>query len=73
MEIITLTKQGTPLSQTARQGSAIGITPEMIEAGIGAIRAVDYEFWEGRTPEELSSLVMAIYTAATEVRGSSWL
>lgn len=39
------------------------ITPEMIEAGIAAVRSIEFELWEQRTLEELTVLVSAIYKA----------
>jgi hypothetical protein len=39
------------------------VTPEMIEAGIAAIRPVDYEFWETNDPEQLGRVVRAVFGA----------
>ena len=39
------------------------ITPAMIDAGVAAIRPLEYGLWESRSPEELAALVVAVYTA----------
>lgn len=74
MRIITLTKQPTNPSSGGAPGSqgagAPEVTSEMIEAGIGAIQSLEYEFWESRTPEDLAQLVTAIYLAMSEHRCS---
>jgi len=41
-----------------------------VKAAIAAIRFVDYELCEGRTPEELAAIVTAIYEALKD-RGSN--
>ena len=41
----------------------IEVTPAMIEAGIGSLRAVDYESWESRDREECASFVTSIFMA----------
>ena len=37
------------------------ITPEMIEAGIAAVRSIEYELWESRSPEKLGHLAVMIF------------
>jgi hypothetical protein len=40
----------------------------MIEAGIAAIRATEYNFWETTTPEDKARLVVAIYQAMSPLK-----
>jgi hypothetical protein len=39
------------------------ITTETIEAGIDALRPLEYNLWEARDPQQLQRLVSAIYRA----------
>jgi hypothetical protein len=41
----------------------VKITSEMVEAGIAAVRPIEYDLWEGRTLDELARLVTAVYRA----------
>ena len=42
------------------------VTAGMIEAGIQAVRLLEYEFWEGRTLDELEGLVTSVYQSMSE-------
>lgn len=49
----------------------IEITPEMIEAGIAALRQLEWEFWEQRTPAAKAKLVSAIYSSMASQDGDA--
>jgi hypothetical protein len=51
-----------------RNGEETEVTPEMIEAGVEAIRSCEYELWEERDPRELADLVVEIYLAVERQR-----
>lgn len=58
-------KGKAPLDQGGAGGSdlEIEITPQMVEAGVAAVRPLEYDLWEMRSPEHLGDLVSNIYRA----------
>lgn len=48
---------------TKTSAGLIEPTEEMLEAGVSVIRALEYQLWEERTPEQLRDFVLAIFRA----------
>jgi hypothetical protein len=59
--MFTLTKQLPNIDVPGQADAGIEITPEMIEAGIAAVRSIEYELWESRSPEKLGHLAVMIF------------